>query len=462
MSGYRAFEACNSACLSFIVGLGILANTICRAQEPPSSPPELSLSISLKQAVALAFSKDGNAAVQLSRLETEKASAQSRQALSALLPNLYGTSNLTDYTESFAAQGFTLVQLPFGLTLPQRLGPLDAADVRAQVSGNLLDVSAIRRFQASQAGTRAAKAEIDSAMESVAAQAARQYMAVLRGTAEVEAAEANVKLANALVEQAKRVREAGNGVALDVTRAQVELAEEQQRLQAANGDLKEAQLNLLRTMRLNLDTQLHLTDKLEYVSVDPVTLSAAKSEAKKMRPDLQAETERQNAARLALSATRMQRLPSIVGYANYGTIGNASQALLPTYTLGMSLRLPLYDGGRQEAQAAESKTQYREQSVRVRDLNDQIDLEIRLALERLQTAELQFQTAAAALALAQTELDQTSRRYSEGVAGNIEVTDAQTKLARAQDNRIAALFSHNIARIDLNYAMGSLVRMIEE
>ncbi len=420
------------------------------------------MSISLKQAVALAFSKDGNAAVQLARLETKRAAAQSREALSALLPNLYGTSNLTDYTESFAAQGFTLVQLPFGLTLPQRLGPLDAADVRAQVNGNLLDISAIRRFQASQAGTRASKSEIDSTMETIAAQVARQYMAVLRGTAEVEAAEANVKLANALVEQAKRVREAGNGVSLDVTRAQVELAEEQQRLQAANGDLQEAQLNLLRTMRLNLDTQLHLTDKLEYVPVDPVTLSAAKSEAKKMRPDLRAETERQNAARLALSATRMQRLPSIVGYANYGTTGNASQDLLPTYTLGMLLRLPVYDGGRQEAQAAESITQYHEESVRVRDLSDQIDLEIRVALERLQTAELQFQTAAAALALAQTELDQTSRRYAEGVAGNIEVTDAQTKLARAQDNRIAALFSHNVARIDLNYAMGSLVRMIEE
>lgn len=460
MSSCRLFVALKSVCLGFAMGWGILASTVCSAQELPESPTELS--ISLRQALALAFSKDGNAAVQLSRLETKKAEAQSREALSVLLPNLYGTSGLTDYTESFAAQGFTLVQLPFGLKLPQRLGPLDAADVRAQLNGNLFDFSAIRRFQASQAGTRASKSEVDSAMESVAAQVARQYMAMLRAAAEVDAAEANVKLGSALVEQARRVREAGNGVALDVTRAQVELAEEQQRLQAANGDLKESQFNLLRTMRLSLDTQLHLTDRLEYIPVDPLTLTAAKSEAKKLRPDLQAETERQNESRLALSATRMQRLPSIVGYANYGTTGNAAQALLPTYALGISLRLPVYDGGRQEAQAAESLTQYREESVRVRDLNDQIDLEIRTAIERLQTAELQFKTATSALALAETELDQTSRRYAEGVAGSIEVTDAQTKLARAQDNRIAALFSHNLARIDLNYAMGSLVRMIEE
>ena len=115
-----------------------------------------------------------------------------------------------------------------------------------------------------------------------------------------------------------------------------------------------------------------------------------------------------------------------------------------------------------EARTAASLTQYREQKVRVRDLNDQIDLEIRLAQERLRTAEVQFKTAVAGLELAQNELDQASRRYSEGVAGSIEVTDAQTKLVRAQNSRIAALFDHNVARIDLNYAMGSLVRMIGE
>jgi len=428
------------------------------AQESSSSLQELPLS--LKDAVTLAFSPDGNALVQLARLESKMAAARSKEAMSALLPTLYGSSYLTDYVTSFAEQGFTSVKLPFGIELPPRIGPIDAFDVRSQLTGNIFDFGAVRRFQASRAGKRASKSDIESAKENVAAQVARQYMAVLRAEAEVEAADANVKLANALSQQAIRVREAGNGISLDVTRAQVELANEQQRLQAANGDLKEARLNLLRAMRVDLDTPLRLTDRLDYIPVDSATLAAARAEAKKRRPDLQAETERQREARLALSATHMQRLPTIVGYANYGTTGNLDAAALPTYTLGLALRVPIYDGGRQEAQSAESATQYREESVRVRDLSDQIDLEVRVALEKLDTAELQFKTAASGLELAQTELDQTSRRYAEGVAGSIEVTDAQTKLARAQDNRIMALFGYNIARIDLNYAMGSLVKMI--
>ena len=45
-----------------------------------------------------------------------------------------------------------------------------------------------------------------------------------------------------------------------------------------------------------------------------------------------------------------------------------------------------------------------------------------------------------------------SRRYDAGVAGSLEVTDAQTRLERARDNQTAALFQYNVARVDLAQA----------
>jgi outer membrane protein TolC len=304
--------------------------------------------------------------------------------------------------------------------------------------------------------------ESDNTKESVAARTARQYMTALRAAAQVEAAEANVKLAEALVQQASRVREAGNGTGIDVTRAQVQLADTQQRLQAARSQQTQANLSLLRTMGLSLDSDLDLTERLTYVPVDPISPAEAKSQAQKVRSDLLAQKEREEAARLALSASRMEHLPSLAAYGDYGTTGNSTQGLLPTRTYGLSMRVPVYEGGRRAAQTAENSAQYREQTIRTRDLNDEIDLEIRLALERLASAEQQLKTATAGLTLAETELEQANRRYVEGVTGSIEVTDAQTRLIRARDNRIDALFSHNLARIDLNYSMGSLVEMIEK
>src|SRR5579885_3144397 len=65
------------------------------------------------------------------------------------------------------------------------------------------------------------------------------------------------------------------------------------------------------------------------------------------------------------------------------------------------------------------------------------------------------------LQLAESELTQARRRYEAGVTSSLEVTDAQTRLERAQDNRITALFNYNVARIDLGHATGDTRRMIQ-
>ncbi|MFN0100735.1 MAG: hypothetical protein ACKV2U_01460 [Bryobacteraceae bacterium] len=47
-----------------------------------------------------------------------------------------------------------------------------------------------------------------------------------------------------------------------------------------------------------------------------------------------------------------------------------------------------------------------------------------------------------------------------GVANSLDVSDAQTRLAQARDNRVAALYRHNVARIDLA-AAGTVQTFVE-
>ena len=65
------------------------------------------------------------------------------------------------------------------------------------------------------------------------------------------------------------------------------------------------------------------------------------------------------------------------------------------------------------------------------------------------------------LQLAEAELEQARRRYMNGVAPSLEVTQAQTELARARDNEVFALFHHVQARIDLGQATGTLRKEID-
>ena len=64
--------------------------------------------------------------------------------------------------------------------------------------------------------------------------------------------------------------------------------------------------------------------------------------------DYKAQLERQDNARLASSAVKMERLPSLATFANYGPIGTGIGNALPTREYGVTLRVPVFDGGRKE------------------------------------------------------------------------------------------------------------------
>ncbi len=66
------------------------------------------------------------------------------------------------------------------------------------------------------------------------------------------------------------------------------------------------------------------------------------------------------------------------------------------------------------------------------------------------------------LDLANQTLDQARDRFMAGVTDNIEVVQAQGSVAIANDNLISALFSHNIAKVELARAIGSAEQHLEQ
>ncbi len=280
------------------------------------------------------------------------------------------------------------------------------------------------------------------------------YYAALAAQAHRDAVKADVELSQAIERLASNRKNAGVGTGIEVTRAQVQLANDRQRLVVAENQRRQAQLQLLRAMGVSLDTEVELTDQLTYTPAEEMNLKQAAESALAARADLKAQETRERTARLNYSAVKFERLPSVAGFADYGSIGTGMGSALPTRTYGVALRVPLFDGGRRDARRAESASQLRQEAIRTADLKDQIELEIRLALDSLRSAEEQVQVAREGLELAGREVAQAQRRYEAGVAGTLELTDAQTRLARARDNQISALFAYNLARIDLAQAMG--------
>ena len=448
--------------------------------------PREPLRLSLKRAVEIATSPEGNTYIQLSDENLKQAKSRSEEARSAFLPDIEAQAEQTTAMRSLAALGLdlatdqALTNAENGLTgvlaptekdllnaiikdIPRVIGPFNSVDVRVKVTQSVLDFSNIRRYQASRAAVRAVAGDRDNTNDSISSTVAKAYLAALRADADVEAYQANVALAEAVLKQSENQKTAGTGTGIEVTRAKVQLSNERQHLLMVQNDRSKSYLQLLRVMGLSLATELELTDKLSYEPANVVTLEQAQAEALKNRPDLKAQAEHEAAARLNANSVKLERLPSLVAYADYGTTGVNGDivSLLPTRDYGFALRVPIFDGGRRDARRAEAASQFRQERVRSNDLREQIELDIRTALDSLHSAEEQLKVAEEGLTLSDSELTQARRRFEAGFASNIEVTDARTRLERARDNRINALFSYNVARIDLGRAMGNVRRVIQ-
>jgi outer membrane protein TolC len=96
------------------------------------------------------------------------------------------------------------------------------------------------------------------------------------------------------------------------------------------------------------------------------------------------------------------------------------------------------------------------EQLKTKELEQQVELEVRTALNNLYSAESVVLSAREALDLAQNEVAQAQRRYQAGVGIPLEVTDAQARLDRARDAQVLALFGYNIAQLDLALSTGDV------
>ena len=417
------------------------------------------MELSLKQAADLALAPDGNARVKLASELIRQSQIRANQARAALLPNLDAAVSEQNFTRSLKAFG---VKSPSPLiSFPEIAGPLGVFDARATATQTIFDFTIVKRLAAAKENIELAKAEQESVSNQVTDLAARAYMQALRADAQVGVAKSNIELAEAIVKLARSQKDAGAGTGIEVTRAQLQAATERQRLLSAENDRDRAHLQLLRAIGLPLATKLTLTGKLDYTPPDAVSAEDAVKTAATLRADLKTQSRRETVAKLNYSAARAERLPTIGAFADAGGIGLEVNDLRFTRTFGVQLKMPLFDGGRRAERRAESESLMRQEKIRTEDLHRQIELEVRQALDNLQSADGQVKVAAEALNLSESELAQARRRYEAGVGTSIEVTDAQTRLARARDNQTAALFFHNIAKIDLASAMGAIHKVIQ-
>lgn len=431
----------------------LFAVSLVQAQNEPQAT-----SLTLKQAVEIALSPQGSARAQLAEESEHVVQAQSQQARAAVLPSFAGSIQEQNQTRNLAAIGIQL-QIP-GASIPTSVGPFSTFDARVNAEQMILDIGAIRRTQAAHMSVVSAKSTTKNTQDEVVSLVAQSYLSAARAAALLETAKANVTLAEALVKVAEDRLSVGKGIELEVTRSRSQLANENQRLLSAENEDFRARLQLCKDIGLPMDSHIQVIDALAFIPVKTVAAEDAVKSALAARADLKATQQKTDQARLLRSAAAADRLPSVYGYADYGALGLTPDASVETHTIGVALKIPVFDGGRLEARREETASQVRQQEIQERELRAQIELEVRESQESLRVAAAQVEVSQQGVRLAEDELAQARRRYEAGLTTSLDVIEAQTRLERARDNSVAALYAHNIARIAAARSMGIIMSII--
>ena len=126
-----------------------------------------------------------------------------------------------------------------------------------------------------------------------------------------------------------------------------------------------------------------------------------------------------------------------------------------TFAAGVSLDIPLFEGGRVKGEEMQAEAALRRQRAQLDELRGRVAFEVRTALLDIQSAWDQVEVSRSAVQLARQQQEQARDRFANGVTNNLEVVQAQEALATADENYIASLYAYYAARASLERATGS-------
>lgn len=427
----------------------------------PTDPSEVAIEgtqpLTLKQAIDLA--RRNNVELQQTKLQLERSQAQLRQALSAKLPTLTFQSGLQ--RSQSANSEISARNTDTSLGNPD--SPTNSLTGTVEVRYDLL-TSGLRsaNIEAAQKQVQFNALQVEVIEEQIRLDVAQQYYQLQASAEQLRIRQQALRQAERSLRDAQALETAGVGTRFAVLQAQVQVANEQQRLTEAIASLRTARRTLAQILNLPQTLDVSAADPVEIVgrwqlSLDDSIILAYKNRAELEQRLIERElNEAQRDARLA------GLKPQVSLFANYNALKLwfddplLSQGTGDGYTLGAQLNWTLYDGGQSRAEADVEEAEMEIAEQQFADNRNRIRLEVEDAYFQLVSSFDNIQTSIVGLAQAEEALRLARLRFQAGVGTQTDVINSETDLTQAQFNQVQAILGYNVAVARLQRAISNL------
>jgi outer membrane protein TolC len=400
-----------------------------------------------------------NLGVLLSNTDIRSARGQRWEQLSELLPHVTAAPYVAATEINLAQLGFA--SLP-GINIPPSVGPFSYFDARVTVTQSLFDWKSINATRAASQSLKSAQYTYKDARDLVVLAVGYTYLQGIADEARIETAEAQVKTAQALYDQATDQVNAGTSPEIDGLRANVELQTRRQQLIQANNNLAIEKLTVARVIGLAPGQEFEFTDKSPYQPFESITVDEALKRAYASRSDYLAAMTDVRAAEFSRKAAVAGYLPSLAFNADYGAGGAHPSTATQVFDVRGTLSIPIFLGGSVRGDVLQANAKLEQSRERLDNLRAQIDSDVRTALLNLQSSADLVKVARSNIDLAEQTLVQSRDRFKAGVADTVEVVQSQEAVASAHEQYISGLYAYNFAKISLARALGLAEQGVKE
>lgn len=338
-------------------------------------------------------------------------------------------------------------QWSFGLSLSQNLF----------AGGRILAQNRI-----AAANRRSAETELTAQQAQLVLDVTTAYYDAVLSDRLVTISEASLDQAERTLTDVRLARQVGTQPEFDLLRAEVSRDNQRPVVIQRRTAREVAYLRLSQILNLPLDQPLTLTTSLAdtvdaagppAVPIAAVAQATPDTAADHRAPVRQA-AENVRASQGQVAVARSQSLPSIVLSSDYAKLNFPDEAFprgrfLTDWTVGVSLRLPLFTGGRLSGERMIARAGLDQARLRLRQMEEQARLDTRNTMASAEEAEARWAASTGTVRQAQRAYQIAEIRYREGISTQTELSDSRLQLQEAQANRVQAARDLQVARVRL-------------
>ena len=313
------------------------------------------------------------------------------------------------------------------------------------------------RWRSAQLGLEMTREQQRQARMDVLAAVAGAYYGAVLARENHQVAEEALATAEADLERALALRQAGMTTDADVLSLRVSRSEQQERLIRAENDFELAQARLNDWMGAPLTAGYTFSSSLRPAPAVEMDMPQAEAQALEQRPEaLQAKI----ALNLAQAQGRLAQAELLPEIKVMGTFEASRQGFASrggsNWMTGATLRWNLFRGGEDRARRAETSFLQTQRVEEQRQVSSALRLEVRQAFLSLEAANRRMDVGEAAMAQAEESHRITANRYDAGLANVTELLNSQTSWSEAKTRYLAAVFDQRVATIMVEHAAGTL------